>query len=330
MLVLVGCGAVPAASPAPGPSVLSVSGASSPSASAAKASPAPAKADEVWPERAPAPKPSIAEDSTPLTPLEQAGKAVFAREKCDGCHSLKPEPFPVPGEEPWRSNPKHAPSLASEAGKFPNIWHLIHLTEPRSVSVGSTMPTFSHLLQKRSVALRDPAQAEHILADLAQANLSVQKVNGRFSANGKPLPENSEIVAVIAYLQRLGRQVVTASAGERSPQPELAKRLQEHAKDAAALTRGENLFRANCTPCHGAQGQGLIGPRLAGASALRDKGILSTFDVIADGNPARGMPGWLPVLGVEAVRDLSAFVHEGLFPWSSTPPIAPEDGTLKP
>ena len=60
---------------------------------------------------------------------------------------------------------------------------------------------------------------------------------------------------------------------------------------AAAVAQGIPLFRTNCSGCHGADGQGGAGPRLAGNSFV--SATAAIVNQIFYGVPDRGMPGFL-------------------------------------
>ena len=47
----------------------------------------------------------------------------------------------------WGSK-RTGPDLARVGGKYPNIWHLRHMEDPRTVSIGSNMPNYPWLLTK--------------------------------------------------------------------------------------------------------------------------------------------------------------------------------------
>jgi cytochrome c oxidase cbb3-type subunit I/II len=130
----------------------------------------------------------------------------------------------------WGSK-RTGPDLQRVGGKYPNLWHYTHMTDPRATTPGSNMPSYAWLnggkvdlklagkrltvMQKLGVpysnaeidsaeaALR--AQAQAVAADLGQSGVSA--------------PWDSEMVALIAYLQRLGRDrgvpfdVVAGGAG---------------------------------------------------------------------------------------------------------------------
>ena len=128
----------------------------------------------------------------------------------------RPEEFIYDHPFQWGSK-RTGPDLHREGGKYPNLWHYSHLMDPRSTSPGSNMPSFAwtadykvdqSLLGRKMIALQkvgvpysnlavDGArdayrkQADTIVADLAKEGVTV--------------PWDREIVALIGYLQRLGR-----------------------------------------------------------------------------------------------------------------------------
>src|SRR5579872_338220 len=93
----------------------------------------------------------------PYTPLELAGRNIYVREGCYLCHSqmiraLRDEVeryghYSLAAESvydhpfQWGSK-RNGPDLARAGGKYPNIWHLRHMENPRNISAGSNMPNF--------------------------------------------------------------------------------------------------------------------------------------------------------------------------------------------
>jgi cytochrome c oxidase cbb3-type subunit I/II len=170
----------------------------------------------------------------PYSPLELLGRDIYVREGCYTCHSQLVRPFRYETERygeysksgeyvydhpfQWGSK-RTGPDLHRVGGKYPNGWHFNHMKEPESVSPGSIMPKYiwlysdnydiSLLSKKIEVmkmlgvpypknyenrALKDlKAQAEFITQDLKSAG---------FDANSE-----KEIIALIAYLQRLGTDI---------------------------------------------------------------------------------------------------------------------------
>jgi cytochrome c oxidase cbb3-type subunit I/II len=173
----------------------------------------------------------------PYSALEQEGRDLYIREGCNTCHSQQVRPFKtetdrygpysLAGEgvydRPflWGSR-RTGPDLARVGGKYPDSWHWMHFEDPRIIEPRSNMPAFAFLLNtaldtsltsKRLAALRTLghpytdaevtnaeadalAEAASIAASLTEAGIELSEVQAR-----------SEAIAVIAYLQSLGRAV---------------------------------------------------------------------------------------------------------------------------
>jgi cytochrome c oxidase cbb3-type subunit I/II len=179
----------------------------------------------------------------PYTPLQVLGRDIYIREGCLACHSQMIRPFRSETERYgeyskagefiydhpflWGSK-RIGPDLHREGGKYPDAWHFNHMENPRSTSPGSIMPNFPWLLTQkldtdalpsrlkalRRVGVPYPEGFENGPAqkDLqAEAAKIVQDLKvGMVSAypDGTSLDaENHEIIAVIAYLQRLGTDI---------------------------------------------------------------------------------------------------------------------------
>jgi len=182
--------------------------------------------------------PSIA-SVEPYTPLELQGRDIYVREGCYTCHSQMIRPFRSETERygeyskagefvydhpfQWGSK-RTGPDLAREGvvtGKIykPASWHFNHMKDPRLVSPQSIMPTYPWLItndldlssmskkikvmQKLGVPYPD-GYAEIATDDLlAQADKIVLNLKN----GGIEVENNKEIVALIAYLQRLGTDI---------------------------------------------------------------------------------------------------------------------------
>jgi len=167
----------------------------------------------------------------PYTPLELAGRDIYISEGCYNCHSqqirmMKPDvlrygDYSRLGESlydhpfQWGSK-RTGPDLAREGGKRPNIWHYDHMRVPTDISPGSNMPPYPWLLEKdvdweqlpgkiaamRILGVPYPEWSdEEILANMeSQAQLIVDDLE----ANFRSTEPRRQIVALIAYLQKLG------------------------------------------------------------------------------------------------------------------------------
>ena len=180
--------------------------------------------------------PTIAEVK-PYTPLELHGRDIYIREGCVGCHSQMIRPFRSETERYgeyskagefvydhpflWGSK-RTGPDLAREGvGKLKksNLWHYNHMENPQSTSGGSIMPPYPWLLTDKIdlnatagkiSALRTvgvPYQARY--EDIANDDLIAQaeKIVSDLKNEGIEADNDDEIIALIAYLQRLGTDI---------------------------------------------------------------------------------------------------------------------------
>jgi cytochrome c oxidase cbb3-type subunit I/II len=172
----------------------------------------------------------------PYTPLELSGRDLYIREGCVGCHSQMVRPFRSETERygPYSKSGEYVydhpflwgskrtgPDLLRVGRKYPDAWHYKHMENPQSTSPGSIMPRYPWLIanklntssiQKKITVLRKlgvpypegfenqamadmKQQAEAIVANLKTGTITVEP--------------DREIVAVIAYLQRLGTDIRT-------------------------------------------------------------------------------------------------------------------------
>lgn len=170
----------------------------------------------------------------PYSALELQGRDLYIREGCVNCHTQTIRPFRSETERYgeyskagefvydhpflWGSK-RTGPDLARIGGKYSNAWHFNHLLDPTSMSPGSIMPSYSWLItQKLDISTTGTkiramqtlgvpyeigfdkiandelrAQAEAIASDLQQNNIKVKS--------------DREIIAIIAYLQRMGTDI---------------------------------------------------------------------------------------------------------------------------
>ncbi|MBC7388442.1 MAG: cytochrome-c oxidase, cbb3-type subunit I [Opitutaceae bacterium] len=170
----------------------------------------------------------------PYTSLELEGRDLYIKEGCNNCHSQMIRPFrsetmrygeySKAGEfvydHPflWGSK-RTGPDLHRIGGKYPDSWHYNHMIDPELTSAGSIMPPYPHMFEntldmshsaKKIAAMRTlgvpypvgyetnidadmKTQADKIVKNLAKDNITVSS--------------DKEIIALIAYLQRLGTDI---------------------------------------------------------------------------------------------------------------------------
>jgi cytochrome c oxidase cbb3-type subunit I/II len=174
----------------------------------------------------------------PYTPLEVLGRDIYIREGCVGCHSQMVRPFRSETERYgeyskagefvydhpflWGSK-RTGPDLHREGGRYPDAWHYTHLDDPRSTSPGSIMPRYPWLLTQpletaslpariralRKIGVPYPMGYENGAAEM-DLNTQAIKVVANLKAGMITAETNREIIAVIAYLQRLGSDTKVA------------------------------------------------------------------------------------------------------------------------
>ncbi len=172
----------------------------------------------------------------PYTPLELTGRDIYIREGCVGCHSQMIRPFRSETERYgeysksgeyiydrpflWGSK-RTGPDLWREGGKYPDSWHYNHMYDPTTMSPGSIMPAYPHLLEQeldlstlpakisalRKLGTPYPRDFEKYAA--GNAGEQAKKIAESLASQGVKDQgiETKEIVAIIAYLQRLGTDI---------------------------------------------------------------------------------------------------------------------------
>ncbi|MFT3836965.1 MAG: cytochrome-c oxidase, cbb3-type subunit I [Myxococcaceae bacterium] len=182
----------------------------------------------------------------PYTPLELQGRDVYTREGCYTCHSqmVRPlkgdtarfgevsraEEFIYDHPFQWGSK-RTGPDLHRLGGRYPNLWHYTHMIDPRATSPGSNMPSFAYLAEMtidekaapKKLALMQKLGVPYSNAEIDSA-LEVQRsqadtVVADLKAQGVEVAWNSDLVALISYLQRLGRDTGVAY---QAPKPALS------------------------------------------------------------------------------------------------------------
>ena len=179
----------------------------------------------------------------PYTPLELQGRDIYVREGCYTCHSQMIRPFrnetarygeySKAGEfvydHPFQWGSKRTgPDLARIGGKYPDSWHYSHMMDPSSMSPGSIMPSYPWLLDDKldvastvgkikamqKLGVPYPAGYDKIAA--ADMQKQAEGIALSLSKDGIKTASDKEIIALIAYLQRMGKDIKAASKEEIS------------------------------------------------------------------------------------------------------------------
>ncbi|PLK45156.1 cytochrome-c oxidase, cbb3-type subunit I [Emticicia sp. TH156] len=170
----------------------------------------------------------------PYTPLELEGRDIYIKEGCVGCHSQMVRPFRSETERYgeyskagefvydhpflWGSK-RTGPDLHRVGKKYPDSWHYNHMMDPTTMSPGSIMPPYPWLLENdydkemipakikamRTLGVPYPEGYENIAvadAEKQAAEIAKRLADAKIKTSG-----DKEIVALIAYLQRLGTDI---------------------------------------------------------------------------------------------------------------------------
>ncbi len=170
----------------------------------------------------------------PYSPLELQGRDIYIREGCYVCHSQMVRPLRFETERygeyskagefvydhpfQWGSK-RNGPDLARVGGKYPNSWHYNHMMDPTTMSPGSIMPTYPFLLDKEIDTASTPAKIRAMMKlgvpypegydKIANHDLMVQAQNiaDNLKTDKIETVSDREIIALISYLQKLGRDL---------------------------------------------------------------------------------------------------------------------------
>ena len=80
-------------------------------------------------------------------------------------------------------------------------------------------------------------------------------------------------------------------------------------KNPDRIKRGHAAFQARCIACHGAQGQGGIGPNLTDDFWLHGGKLTEIVKTITDGVADKGMPPWGPILKEDEIQSLAGYIR---------------------
>ncbi|MEZ5083432.1 MAG: cytochrome-c oxidase, cbb3-type subunit II [Bacteroidales bacterium] len=179
----------------------------------------------------------------PYTPLELEGRDIYIREGCYNCHSQMIRPFRSEVERygeyskagefvydhpfQWGSR-RTGPDLAREGvkgGKIykPDAWHYEHMIDPQKTNIQSIMPPYPWLAKNdmnfectpnkiramQTLGVPYPeGYDEKAVDDLKK---QAAQIAGGLRQAGIDVEDQKEIIALIAYMQRLGTDIYKQS-----------------------------------------------------------------------------------------------------------------------
>jgi len=187
------------------------------------------------------------ESVRPYTPLELEGRDLYIREGCYNCHSQMVRPlrfetarygeYSKAGEfvydHPFQwGSKRNGPDLHREGRgnkqNRPDSWHYLHMLEPQEISPGSIMPAYPWMIdddldvslsEKKITVMRklgvpyDEGYEGKVIEDMDKQSTAIAESilkdlkKGEYSNDKVQELKKKEIIALIAYLQRLGSDI---------------------------------------------------------------------------------------------------------------------------
>lgn len=188
---------------------------------------------------------------TPYSPLEVAGRDLYIREGCNNCHTQQIRPilgetkrygawsrageFVYDTPHLWGSK-RTGPDLARIGSKYGHLWHWRHMIDPQTTSPGSVMPAYPWLASSKTdyagikgkmAALRIigvPYEQKDIDDSERLSREQAASIAARLTADGETVDQDSELIALISYLQRMGIDWTNSSDNPANEQPVTAEK----------------------------------------------------------------------------------------------------------
>ncbi len=288
------------------------------------------------------------ESVKPYTPLELEGRDIYIAEGCYVCHSQIVRPFRWETDRygeyskigefvydhpyQWGSR-RIGPDLA-RAGvvgspMYKNAtWHYNHFLNPQRMNQESIMPNYAWLAVNDIDLRKTPKKilamqtltvpypefyADHAVDDLLT---QAQQVSDELKASGIEIEPQKQMIALIAYMHKLGKDISgTPDTEESAPPSETAEAEPAKQKTVtllesqADLDAGKKLYETNCAVCHKADGAGFATfPSLIDEEWINGNNPEEVFHAISEGNVAKGMIPYKTQLSEKQITQLTSYV----------------------
>ncbi len=284
------------------------------------------------------------ESVKPYTPLELEGRDIYIKEGCYTCHSQMVRPFRWETDRygeyskigefvydhpfQWGSR-RTGPDLA-RAGyvggpMYKNAaWHYNHFMDPQKMNEQSIMPNYSWLAKKEIDVEMIPAKIramqtlgvpypegydQKAVEDLM---LQAQTIAEDLKASGIEIAPTKQMIAMIAYMHKLGKDIMPAPAA-----PAVVDSVAvANVKEISLLTSPEDMaaakqiFTTICAVCHGTEGKGIppAFPDLTDAEWIHGNSPAQVYHSIAEGNIAKGMISYKTQYSEKQITQLTSYV----------------------
>lgn len=291
----------------------------------------------MWVQDANEPLPS----TDPMTVMEQKGLNIYVGEGCMYCHSQQVRPLEMdenwgrpsaPGDyarierqDLWRQTPavlgsaRTGPDLTNVAKRQPSdIWHYMHLYNPRSVVKESIMPSYPWLFEVKE----NPTSEDKVIP-----------VPDEYAPESGKVVATDEAKALVAYLLSLKQASLTAPASSQSDSAE--KSQQSSAVKEAA--DGDLIYANHCSACHQSNGQGVQGafPPLAGDPVVTTQDPTEHIRTVLYGMQGQAIDGveyqgiMQPFESILTDEEVAAVVNHERTSWGNDAPTVTAEDVAK-
>lgn len=275
----------------------------------------------------------------PYTAIELEGRDIYIRESCNACHTQtvrplrtevarygdysKPEEFAYDRPHLWGSR-RTGPDLHRIGGKYPDAWHYKHTVDPRAMFAKSNMPAYAWLAKtklntsytaKKAAVLGLSKSDSDISSQIAAFKAAVTasdyagKAERDSAVPAELRGEITELDALVAYMQYLGRDVKELVKKETAEAPHGLFSVAEAAEaNPALIEEGKQIFIKQCAKCHGDNAKGKIGPNLTDRDFRyggKDKDLKKSIKSGRKG----GMPAFNGILTDKQIDAVIAFIR---------------------
>jgi cytochrome c oxidase cbb3-type subunit I/II len=298
------------------------------------------------------------ESVKPYTALELEGRDIYIAEGCNTCHSQMIRPFRFETERYgeyskagefvydhpflWGSK-RTGPDLArigQTTGRNykPDLWHYNHLMDPRSTSQASIMPAYPWLakdeinmkqIPKKIRVMRtlgvpyDESYVETASKDLIE---QATRIADGLRAQGVDIAPNKKIIALIAYMQRLGTDITAKAVVAPAPAAPATTSFTAFLTDDLSIKAGAETFVKLCAVCHLPDGGGLVGPNMTDKYWIHEPSPQGMYDLVYNGLIEKGMTPFKDQLSPEQIQQVISYI----ITMQGTTPAKPKEpqGTL--
>lgn len=256
------------------------------------------------------------------SPEIASGLKVFVAEGCVGCHTQQVRNIATDkfwGKRPsipadfadnkrqdlWRSTPsllgteRTGPDLTNVGSRQGEVWHYIHLYNPRAVVPESIMPSYPWLFKVKDKAgpgdevVNVPEAFKDSPADVIVASQRAEHLVAYLNSLKQTEIPKSSTPEFIEYdwMKKEAIAPVLATAA--------AAGSEENREELLLDNRGPKDYERQCQACHQANGEGIPGafPPLKGSAIVLDKSPDQMIGIILNGFDRENNYGAMPGLG---------------------------------